>query len=145
MPCLYWCVYFWITPHYNTSDKRHKHRHQTCAYHTYSTCKKACMFHESVLQCAVWLFALVPVKADGEKRSQRSQISPDNSSLSWAVRLKELWCCITTWRHLLLTIYTMTKQAICPSHMELTTTKLYLLEHGYFLCTFGLLMSLAIA
>lgn len=33
-------------------------------------------------------FALVPVKADGEKRSQPSHISQHNSSLSRAVRLK---------------------------------------------------------
>lgn len=33
-------------------------------------------------------FTPVPVKADGEKQSQRSHISPDNSSLSRALRLK---------------------------------------------------------
>ena len=94
--------HFTVTHLKNTinTDTRH-----VLTTHTLCAREHLCLRICECLECVVIVahshndthFALVPVKADGEKRSQRSHISRDNSSLSWAVRLKaELSCCITT-------------------------------------------------
>lgn len=51
-------------------------------------CMQVSRVHQNCHRLTLTYFAVLPVKADGEKRCQSSHIFPDNRGLPWAARLK---------------------------------------------------------